>query len=229
MYVTNKYCAFGWCKKRGVGLPIYVVRTCYTGWSESLCAPDDCVVIIRCTETFWSPCIMFVTLCHWKCSGDRGPQMLSSRADVGQPCRSTCKLRSRSEKCPPLCGKLFIAVFTLLRFLSVHIFTRHFSEVTLISSSHPLRLSGWIFLCTSYFLPACYMLSCYPLIFFINVLITHLCLSPCCIPLEVRMFWSALSSRRLQLVTGLWPEPTIKTISTCTPTSTYIIAGVILN
>jgi len=29
----------------------------YTGWSKSLCAPDDCTVIVRCTETFWSLCI----------------------------------------------------------------------------------------------------------------------------------------------------------------------------
>jgi len=28
-----------------------------TGWSKSPCAPDDCIVIIRCTETFWSSCI----------------------------------------------------------------------------------------------------------------------------------------------------------------------------
>jgi len=30
----------------------------YTGWSKSICAPDDCIVIVRCTETFWSLCIM---------------------------------------------------------------------------------------------------------------------------------------------------------------------------
>jgi len=29
----------------------------YTVWSKSLCAPDFCIVIIRCTETFWSPYI----------------------------------------------------------------------------------------------------------------------------------------------------------------------------
>ena len=29
-----------------------------TGWSKSLCAPDDYTVIVRCTETFWSPCII---------------------------------------------------------------------------------------------------------------------------------------------------------------------------
>jgi len=28
-----------------------------TGWSKSLCAPDDCTVIIRRTEIFWSLCI----------------------------------------------------------------------------------------------------------------------------------------------------------------------------
>jgi len=30
----------------------------YTRWSKILCAPDVCIVIIRCTETFWSPCII---------------------------------------------------------------------------------------------------------------------------------------------------------------------------
>jgi len=29
----------------------------YTGWSKILCAPDDYNTIVRCTETFWSPCI----------------------------------------------------------------------------------------------------------------------------------------------------------------------------
>jgi hypothetical protein len=29
----------------------------YTGWSKSFCVPDNLMVIIRCTETFWSPCI----------------------------------------------------------------------------------------------------------------------------------------------------------------------------
>jgi len=33
-----------------------------TGWSKSLCAPDDCIVIISCTETFWSPCIKFINI-----------------------------------------------------------------------------------------------------------------------------------------------------------------------
>ena len=33
-----------------------------TGWSKSLCAPDDCIVIVRCTDTFWSPCILIVYL-----------------------------------------------------------------------------------------------------------------------------------------------------------------------
>ena len=28
-----------------------------TGWSKSVCAPAFCIVIIRCTETYWSPCI----------------------------------------------------------------------------------------------------------------------------------------------------------------------------
>jgi len=28
----------------------------YTGWSESLCAPYDYNKIVRCPETFWSPC-----------------------------------------------------------------------------------------------------------------------------------------------------------------------------
>ena len=28
----------------------------YTGWSKSLYAPDDCTVIVRCKETFWSLC-----------------------------------------------------------------------------------------------------------------------------------------------------------------------------
>jgi len=27
-----------------------------TGWSKSLCAPDDYKTIVRCAETFWSPC-----------------------------------------------------------------------------------------------------------------------------------------------------------------------------
>jgi len=31
----------------------------YTGWSKNLCAPDDNIVIIMCTETFWSPCSLF--------------------------------------------------------------------------------------------------------------------------------------------------------------------------
>jgi len=30
---------------------------CYTGWSKSLCTPDNYSTIIRCTETFWSLCI----------------------------------------------------------------------------------------------------------------------------------------------------------------------------
>jgi hypothetical protein len=27
------------------------------GWSKSLCAPDDYNTIVRCRETFWSPCV----------------------------------------------------------------------------------------------------------------------------------------------------------------------------
>jgi len=34
---------------------------CYTGWSKSLCAPDDYSTIIRCTEAFWSFCRKGVT------------------------------------------------------------------------------------------------------------------------------------------------------------------------
>jgi len=34
--------------------PAYIMLY-YTGWSKSLCAPDDCSVIVRCTETFWTP------------------------------------------------------------------------------------------------------------------------------------------------------------------------------
>jgi len=41
-----------------MGEPVhYIIIIIYTGWSKSLCAPDNCIVIIRCTETFWSPCI----------------------------------------------------------------------------------------------------------------------------------------------------------------------------
>jgi len=29
----------------------------YTGWSKSLCATNNYSINIRCTETFWSPCI----------------------------------------------------------------------------------------------------------------------------------------------------------------------------
>jgi len=28
----------------------------YTGWSKSLCGPDDYNTLVSCTETFWSPC-----------------------------------------------------------------------------------------------------------------------------------------------------------------------------
>ena len=38
------------------GIFCIVTRT-YAGWSKSLCAPDGCVVIVRCIETFWSPCL----------------------------------------------------------------------------------------------------------------------------------------------------------------------------
>jgi len=41
----------------------------YTGWSKSLSAPDGCIVIIRCTETFWSPCINRIEVfSKWKCT-----------------------------------------------------------------------------------------------------------------------------------------------------------------
>ena len=38
-------------------LPCTVLCLGYTGWSKSFCAPDVCIVIIRCSETFGSPCI----------------------------------------------------------------------------------------------------------------------------------------------------------------------------
>jgi len=146
----------------------YVVWSCYI----MLCGPVTLCLLHHDTES-----VQAIEGCKYF---PRGPY-------VGQPCRGTCKLRSRSAKCPPPCGKLFIVIFTLLRFLPFHIFVRCFSEVTLISSSHSLRLCGCSSLCISPFLPACYIL-CYPVIFFVNVLITHFCLSPCCIPVEVRMF-----------------------------------------
>ena len=31
----------------------------YIGRSKSLCTPDDCTVIVRCTKTFWSPCTFY--------------------------------------------------------------------------------------------------------------------------------------------------------------------------
>jgi len=37
----------------------------HTGWSKSLCAPDHCIVIFRCTETFWSPCIFYKKAWWW--------------------------------------------------------------------------------------------------------------------------------------------------------------------
>ena len=42
----------------------------YTGWSKSLCAPDDCTVIVRCTETFWSLSIMTLILNITSCELD---------------------------------------------------------------------------------------------------------------------------------------------------------------
>jgi hypothetical protein len=36
-----------------------------TGRSKSLCAPDDCTVIVMCTETFWSPCIIYIYI-HYR-------------------------------------------------------------------------------------------------------------------------------------------------------------------
>jgi len=35
----------------------YRITALYTGSSKRLCAPDDYNTIVRCTETFWSPCI----------------------------------------------------------------------------------------------------------------------------------------------------------------------------
>ena len=48
--INLRYCASGWFYYRN------------TGWSKSLCASDDCIVVIRCTETFWSPCILRCTV-----------------------------------------------------------------------------------------------------------------------------------------------------------------------
>jgi len=45
--------------------PHNVLQTYYTGWSKSLCAPDDYNTEVRCTETFWSPCIVCVKLYYW--------------------------------------------------------------------------------------------------------------------------------------------------------------------
>jgi hypothetical protein len=45
---------------------IYIRYICiyiYAEWSKSLCAPAFCIVIIRCRETFWSPCIYIYTGC----------------------------------------------------------------------------------------------------------------------------------------------------------------------
>ena len=35
-----------------------------TGWSKSLCTPDDFIVIVRCTETFWSSCTIYILYIH---------------------------------------------------------------------------------------------------------------------------------------------------------------------
>ena len=37
--------------------PIQNNRQNYTGWSKSLCEPDECNTEVRCTRAFWSPCI----------------------------------------------------------------------------------------------------------------------------------------------------------------------------
>jgi len=60
-------CVAVWCKciytndmAALLHMMMVVVIPCkpvYTGWSKSLCAPDDYNTESRCTETFWSPCI----------------------------------------------------------------------------------------------------------------------------------------------------------------------------
>jgi len=34
------------------------IKKINTWWSKSLRAPDEYNTIVRCTQTFWSPCIM---------------------------------------------------------------------------------------------------------------------------------------------------------------------------
>jgi len=81
---------FGW-------MPIRKVNACFfffkhstwgmrslectsTGWSKkSLCAPDVCTVIVRCTETFWSPCI-----CHRRRSRDCSCVWMGEYSDIEQ-------------------------------------------------------------------------------------------------------------------------------------------------
>ena len=119
-------------------MPLYVVWTC-----NIVCLFGVMREVFDCHFILCGP----VILCLLHCVTERvevpeGRIYFPRGPYVGQPFRSTCKLGSRSANCPPACGNLFIAVFTLLRFLSPHIFIRCFSEVTLTSSSHPLRLSG---------------------------------------------------------------------------------------
>ena len=56
-FVMLPFCALNGSKSRSCMLNA-VENRAYTGWSKSLCAPDDYSTIIRCTETFWSSCIM---------------------------------------------------------------------------------------------------------------------------------------------------------------------------
>jgi hypothetical protein len=39
---------------------VFVLFCLCTRWSKSLCVPDICIVIISCTETFWSPGIFIL-------------------------------------------------------------------------------------------------------------------------------------------------------------------------
>ena len=42
----------------------------HTEWSKHLCAPDDCTVIVRCTETFWTLCMciyIYIYIYIYKC------------------------------------------------------------------------------------------------------------------------------------------------------------------
>jgi len=48
-------CNGWWVKLSAYYYPFVHYST--TEWSKSLCAPDDYSTIIRCTKTFWSPCI----------------------------------------------------------------------------------------------------------------------------------------------------------------------------